>query len=232
MMSPAAISDHIIAAILAQRLQPGARLVETQLAALFAVSRTQVRESLHRLVVRGVVQAGVRGWSVVEPTPGEAQQAFLARRVIEVGLLHHLDRVEPRALDQLRDHLRREQATLAGTDIAARSFLLGDFHVCMAECLGNALLADTLRDLTARTTLMAMLYQSTHHAQQSCAEHADIVGALARGDLALAGRLMDSHIRAVEQGLQLDSTPDPLQQLRLALQPFSNPFSTCPPSKE
>lgn len=232
MMSPAAISDHIIAAILAQRLQPGARLVETQLAALFAVSRTQVRESLHRLVVRGVVQAGARGWSVVEPTPGEAQQAFLARRVIEVGLLHHLDRVEPRALDQLRDHLQRETAALAAPDIAVRSFLLGDFHVCMAECLGNTLLADTLRDLTARTTLMAMLYQSTHHAQQSCAEHADIVDALARGELEWAGRLMDSHIRAVERGLQLDSTPDPLQQLRFALQPFSNPCSTLSPSKE
>jgi len=232
MISPAAISDRIISAILAQRLQPGARLVETQLAALFSVSRTQVRESLHRLVVRGVVKAGARGWSVVKPTPSEAQEAFVTRRVIEVGLLHHLDRVEPRALDQLRDHLRREQAALAAPDVAARSFLLGDFHVCMAECLGNALLADTLRDLTARTTLMAMLYQSNHHAQRSCAEHADIVDALVRGELELAGHLMDSHIRAVERGLQLDSIHDPLEQLRFALQPFSNPFSTRSSLKE
>ncbi|MHB1668476.1 MAG: GntR family transcriptional regulator [Thiomonas sp.] len=52
MISPADISDRIIAAILAQRLQPGARLVETQLAALFAVSRTQVRESLHRFATK------------------------------------------------------------------------------------------------------------------------------------------------------------------------------------
>ena len=45
---------------------------------------------------------------------------------------------------------------------------LGDFHVCLAECLGNSLLADTLRDFTARTTLIAMPYQSSHDAAQSC----------------------------------------------------------------
>ena len=37
------------------------------------------------------------------------------------------------------------------------------------------LLADTLRDFTARTTLIAMLYQSTHDAAHSCAEHGRIV---------------------------------------------------------
>jgi DNA-binding GntR family transcriptional regulator len=44
------------------------------------------------------------------------------------------------------------------------------------------LLADTLRDFTARTTLIAMLYQSTHDAVQSCEDHVQIVAALERGD--------------------------------------------------
>ena len=44
---------------------------------------------------------------------------------------------------------------MQGDDVGTRSFLLGDFHVCLAECLGNNLLADTLRDFTARTTLIA-----------------------------------------------------------------------------
>ena len=39
-------------------------------------------------------------------------------------------------------------------------------------------LADILKDLTARTTLIATLYQSTHAAGASCAEHAEIVAAL------------------------------------------------------
>jgi DNA-binding GntR family transcriptional regulator len=48
--------------------------------------------------------------------------------------------------------------------------------------LGNQLLADTLRDFTARTTLIAMLYQSSHDAVKSCQEHIEIVQALERGD--------------------------------------------------
>jgi DNA-binding GntR family transcriptional regulator len=93
-------------------------------------------------------------------------------------------------LARLQQHLAEEQAALAGPDVGRRSYLLGDFHVCLAECLGNQLLADLLRDLTARTTLIAMLYQSTHDAVQSCAEHVEIVQALQAGDSARAEALM------------------------------------------
>jgi DNA-binding GntR family transcriptional regulator len=77
--------------------------------------------------------------------------------------------------------------------------------VCLAECLGNQLLADTLRDFTARTTLIAMLYQSTHDAAQSCQEHVDIVKALEAGDSARAEALMAQHIGHVQQAC--GSTP-------------------------
>ncbi|RZL97556.1 MAG: FCD domain-containing protein, partial [Variovorax sp.] len=100
-----------------------------------------------------------------------------------------------------------------------RSFLLGDFHVCLAECLGNTLLADTLRDFTARTTLIAMLYQSTHDAAQSCRDHVRIVDALARGDAAAAEALMAEHIGTVHSALRAQASHDPLAQLRDALAP-------------
>jgi hypothetical protein len=86
--------------------------------------------------------------------------------------------------------------------VGLRSFLLGDFHVCLAECLGNSLLADTLRDFTARTTLIAMLYQSTHDAAQSCEDHVQIVQALEKGDLAKAEKLMQAHIGSVQAALK------------------------------
>ena len=104
--------------------------------------------------------------------------------------------------------------------------LLGDFHVCLAECLGNQLLADTLRDFTARTTLIAMLYQSSHDVVKSCQEHIEIVQALERGDKESAERLMAEHIGQVQSALQINASPaDPLAELRLALAPMS-PAST------
>jgi DNA-binding GntR family transcriptional regulator len=216
MASASDISNRIIEAVMAQKLAPGARLGEQQLAMLFDCSRTIVREALTRLAARGIVTVSARrGWYVIEPSQEEAREAFEARRVIEMGLIRCTTDVSKVAIKQLKSHLTREKAAVKGKD-------LGDFHVCLAECLGNSLLADTLRDFTARTTLIAMLYQSSHDAAESCEEHVRIVQALEKGDLVLAEQLMQSHIGTVQAALQLQATGgDPLAQLRSALSPLS-----------
>ena len=139
--------------------------------------------------------------------------------MIELGLLRQA-RVRPisaQAIGQLRDHIAREEAAIAGADVGARSYLLGDFHVCLCECLGNSLLSETLRDLTARTTLTAMLHQSSEQAEDSCSEHVLIVEALERGDLERAEQLMQDHLQHVESGLTQVRSSDPLEPLRQAL---------------
>ncbi|MFZ4287333.1 GntR family transcriptional regulator [Variovorax sp. HJSM1_2] len=220
MTTAAEISERIIEAVMAQKLAPGARLGEQPLALLFDCSRTVVREALTRLAARGIVTVSARrGWYVIEPSQEEAREAFEARRVIETGLIRTLPAVGKPAIKRLKQHLSREKAALASDDVGARSYLLGDFHVCLAECLGNSLLADTLRDFTARTTLIAMLYQSSHNAAQSCEEHVQIVAALERGDMALAEQLMREHIGTVQDALRLAPSIDPLAELRHALAP-------------
>ena len=217
------ISARIIEAVLAQKLAPGSRLGEQQLALVFDCSRTIVREALTRLAARGIVTVSPRrGWYVIEPSHDEAREAFEARRVIELGLIRSSQPLDKAALKQLKDHLRREKASLkSGQDVGTRSFLLGDFHVCLAECLGNTLLADTLRDFTARTTLIAMLYQSSHDAAESCADHVRIVEALERGDVREAEALMSAHIGTVQAALRQPHL-DPLAHLRDALAPMSS----------
>jgi DNA-binding GntR family transcriptional regulator len=220
MVSSTDIAQRIIEAILAQRLAPGTRLGEQNLSLLFDCSRTLIREALVRLAARGIVTVSSRrGWYVVQPSHEEAREAFEARRVIETGLIRRTGTVDKGAIKRLRQHVKQEQAALKGSDIGQRSYLLGDFHVCLAECLGNQLLADTLRDYTARTTLIAMLYQSTHDAVQSCQDHVAIVEALERGDVAQAERLMEEHIGQVQAALRLASVDDPLADLRQALAP-------------
>ncbi|MBA4266584.1 MAG: GntR family transcriptional regulator [Comamonadaceae bacterium] len=220
MVSSVDIAQRIIEAVLAQRLAPGTRLGEQSLSILFDCSRTLVREALVRLAARGIVTVSSRrGWYVVQPSHDEAREAFEARRVIETGLIRRTQNIDKPSLKRLRQHLKQEQAALKGSDVGQRSYLLGDFHVCLAECLGNQLLADTLRDFTARTTLIAMLYQSTHDAVQSCQDHVAIVEALARGDSATAEQLMEAHIGQVQAALRLAPANDPLADLRDALAP-------------
>lgn len=229
-MNSSDIANRIVEAILAQKLAPGVRLGEQALSMLFDCSRTLVREALMQLAARGFVTVSSRrGWYVVEPSAAEAREAFEARRVIETGLIRRAQRMEKPALMRLKQHIRQEQAALKDSDVGKRSFLLGDFHVCLAECLGNHLLADTLRDFTARTTLIAMLYQSTHDAVQSCQEHVAIVAALERGDVAAAEQLMEQHIGQVQASLRLDTTAaDPLAELRAALAPVARASTDKP----
>jgi DNA-binding GntR family transcriptional regulator len=217
------IADRIVEAILAQKLMPGARLGEQALSMLFDCSRTLVREALMQLAARGIVQVSSRrGWFVVQPSKTEARDAFEARKVIETGLIRSAGTMDKATLKRLKQHIQQEKTALKQDDVGRRSFLLGDFHVCLAECLGNQLLADTLRDFTARTTLIAMLYQSSHDAVKSCQEHIEIVQALESGDKETAERLMAEHIGQVQSALQINASPaDPLAELRLALAPMS-----------
>lgn len=219
--SPDAIADRIVDAILAGRVGAGEHLGEQPLTDLFGVSRTLVREALSRLSARGMVEVSARrGWTVVQPSEEEARDAFGARVAIETGLVQSLEGPLPAAqVRRLKRHVAQERSAIREGDAGRRSYLLGEFHVCLAECIGNALLADILRDLTARTTLIASLYQSTHDATRSCADHARIVAALEAGEIARAAVFVRDHIREVAEHLRHPSVEDPAARLRAALMP-------------
>ena len=203
--SQSAITQRVIESILSQKLSPGERLGEQELADSFGVSRTLAREALMQLQARGFVEVRSRmGWYVVEPSFDEARETYAARRVIEPGMLRDAGRPLQTALRRLRQHVADERKAIAAADAAQRSWLLADFHICLAECLGNRFLTSMLIDLSARTTLVSALYQSQSEAQTSNDDHAAIVAALADGDNALAERLMRAHIDAL--AARLDET--------------------------
>ena len=226
-VTPTSIAERVVEAILAQKLAPGERLGEQALAENFAVSRTMVREALMQLQARGFVEVqSRRGWYVVEPSADEARDAFSARRIVEAGILAESEgRPLQNVIRKLRDHIADEQRAIEAADAATRAFLLADFHVCLAEQMGHQLLVDVLRDLTARTTLAATLYQSRHEAGQSCAEHGAIVAALEAGDTARARALMIDHIGNVERSLEVETAaePDAPARLRATLAPVALP---------
>ena len=74
----------------------------------------------------------------------------------------------------------------------------------LARMLGNAVMTELLDDLLGRSSLIALMYQSSHSAEASFAEHVAIVDALERRDRRAAIRLTESHLEHVERNLQLD----------------------------
>ncbi len=228
MVTKANIAERVVESILTRQIRPGERLGEQELADLFGVSRTVVREALIKLQARGFVEVRSRtGWYVVEPSFDEARETYAARRVIEPGMLRDAGTPLQSVIRRLRQHVAAERKAIVSCDAGTRSAMLADFHVCLAECLGNRLLTAMMVDLSARTTLVSALYQSATDAQVSNADHAGIVAALAAGNTTKAERLMRDHIDVLAARLDESraNTGSSRDRLRSALAPAAAPKS-------
>jgi DNA-binding GntR family transcriptional regulator len=199
------IADAITAAIIERRLMPGTKLAEQQIADIFGVSRTLVRQALNQLSRdRLVTLEPARGAFVAKPSVQEARQVFEVRAMLEAAMVRQLCAVISDAqVAELRSHVKAEALAVARTDVSGRTRLLADFHVVLARMLGNQVLAELLEDLLTRSSLIALMYQSSHSAEHSQEEHVAIVNALERRDARAAVRLLGSHLGNVERNLRL-----------------------------
>jgi len=212
------IVDALTRAIVDHKLQPGAKLAEQKLADHFGVSRTLVRQALFQLSQNRLIRLEpARGAFVAAPSADEARQVFAVRRMLEAEMTRAFVReVTPARVRSLKDHVAQERTALQKGDVAGRTELLGDFHVRMAELMGNEVLAQMLRELISRCALITLMYQSTSEAEHSNDEHAEIVKALAARDEDRAVRLMNEHLLHVEESLAFDRTV-PTNDISMAL---------------
>ncbi|MBA3594364.1 MAG: GntR family transcriptional regulator [Pseudomonadota bacterium] len=200
------IVEALTRAIVDHRLHPGTKLAEQKLADHFGVSRTLVRQALFQLSQNRLIRLEpARGAFVAAPDVNEARQVFAVRRMLEAEMTRAFVReATPAKIRALREHVAQEKAAVAEGDAADRNALLGDFHVRMAELMGNEVLTQMLGELVSRCALITLMYQSASAAEHSSEEHAEIVKALTAKDEALAVRLMTEHLLHVEQNLTFD----------------------------
>ena len=200
------IVESISTAIVERRLMPGTKLAEQKIADIFKVSRTLVRQAFNQLSRdRLITLTPARGAYVAMPSVEEARQVFELRQMLEVALVKRLCKcIRKDQIAELRAHLKAERSALARTDVPGRTRLLADFHVVLARMLGNEVLAQLQADLLSRSSLISLMYQSSHSAAASSAQHAAIVDALERGDARTAARLAEEHIDHVARDLHLD----------------------------
>ena len=200
------IVEALTRAIVEHRLLPGAKLAEQKLADHFGVSRTLVRQALFQLSQNRLIRLEpARGAFVAAPSVEEARQVFAVRRMLEAEMTRNfMQGVTPEKIASLQAHIAQERQAVEQEDVPGRTELLGDFHVRMAELMGNTVLAQILGELISRCALITLMYQSRHEAEHSTDEHEAIVRAMAAGDTAQAVRLMNEHLVHVEASLTYD----------------------------
>ncbi|TAH10953.1 MAG: GntR family transcriptional regulator [Curvibacter sp.] len=205
------IVEAITRSIVEHRLAPGTKLGEQKLADQFGVSRTLIRQALFQLSQNRLIRMEpARGAFVAAPSVAEARQVFAVRRMLEAGMVRaFIQSATDAHLKALREHTAQEEHAVRHGNISSRTELLGDFHVRMAQLMGNDVLALLLMDLLSRCALITLMYQSSAAAAHSHEEHTAIVDALQARDEPLALRLMDEHLKNVEVALTLTPAPTP-----------------------
>jgi DNA-binding GntR family transcriptional regulator len=200
------VYEQIWSAIIDNSLPPETRLVEERLCEIFGVGRSRLRQVLQRLAHERVVTLMPnRGAMVSKPSTREAREVFAARRVLESGTVAGFIESATRAdRKRLHDHVAREQTAWRQNDRRTSLKLSGEFHLVIAEIAGNQILADMLRDLVSRSSLIIAVYQSPGAPCCPPHEHRELAIALDRRESRATG-LMIQHLDRVLADLRLEA---------------------------
>jgi DNA-binding GntR family transcriptional regulator len=186
--------------------KPGDRLVESELADRFGVSRTPVREALQRLETQSLLTRDGRSLIVASLDHNQLAELYVVRAELE-GLAARL--AARHATDEeirvLRAMVQEDRALV--NDPPALSRANKRFHKQIHLASHNRFLVQQL-DLVHRS--MALLATTSLEAEgrgnATLEEHAEIVESIAAGDGDRAYRALRSHISsAFETRLKLDA---------------------------
>lgn len=206
-----AVYERIVQAIMEHRLPPGTKLVEEKLASVFRITRTRVREVLLRMAHEGLVNAiPNRGSFIASPSVEEARQIFDARGILEPALVRSLvARATTEDIARLREHVELERSARAEDDRQAIIRLSGEFHLLMAEMVGNPQLTKVLRELASLTCLIILLYDSPNMPACPNHEHSELIDAIEARDENLAVKVIIEHLQHIEHALDLSGDEGP-----------------------
>ena len=181
------------------QLKPGARFTESEIAELYEVSRTPVRQALYRLQQDGYVRVHFRsGWEV-KPLNFKAYEELYDLRIL----------LECYAIEQLCN-MPTEQLKLALQDLVNLWCIQPDqylhdlktvsmqdeaFHCQLVEAIGNHEMAKVHRDVSEKIRIIRRLdFSKDYRIDATYAEHQKILEQILSKKTDLALKSIRAHI--------------------------------------
>lgn len=196
-------AERIKTAIIAGELAPGSALRDRQVAEQLGVSRTPVRDALHRLEATGLVIArGRSGWVVSPFTEQDVREMFQLRRLFEPVALQELsERPEQGTIAELAaffDHYHSPIQTSLYPEYFAHDHA---FHKRIVACSANRRLREmySVMEYQIDRGRHFLTTAAKGRADETLDEHLAIVHAVVALDFELAQRELISHLMAGEE---------------------------------
>ncbi|WP_424449894.1 GntR family transcriptional regulator [Microbacterium arborescens] len=209
---PASLRDHAYTAlrdaIVSGRLEPGARLRDSELEEWLGVSRTPIREAIARLEVAGLVRT--RRAKATEVAPLDEREALAAQRIAaalhELAVREAVPQLTASDLASMRAANERFDSALGAGDVDAALAADDDFHEVAVAASANPLLGTLLEQVTPLLRRLERARFSSLSGRDSVSAHARITELCAAGDVEAAAAATRENWLTLERLL---THPDP-----------------------
>lgn len=182
--------------VLTGKYQRGEILTELKLVADLGVSRTPVREALHRLEQEHIIEITQKGILILGVTEQDLKDIFAIRLRIE-GMASYCaaECMTEEQLAELKETLELQEFYVTKQDPERIKKMDSKFHQLIYRYCGSAVLNDTLLPLHKKVQKYRRAsVENNARAQQSAREHRAIFEAIEAKNAALAEKYTTEHI--------------------------------------
>lgn len=201
------VYEYLKSSILSGHFTPGQKLTEEHLARAINVSRTPVREVLHKLEAEGLIKPRKkRGFFVSEDSKEEVEELFEIRSILEGYALRVVsERISDQVLDRLNGFIKKAEKALKNRKIDEvfkwNTLFHDTLHSIVAEKRQLHRLMVDIRKFVLRYRKDTLRYLDG--GKRTVEGHRKIIIALQLKDPDLCERVMRDHIReAKDDALQ------------------------------
>lgn len=178
-------------------LYPGTRITEHELADLFSVSRTPIREALQKLEVEGFLTVRpkqgcfIRELDINELTEYYDLRIAIEQLIVDYACNHMPDKLIEQFIALWAPEMH-DQDMANGVDLGEKD---ESFHVGLAQASGKPIMAEMLTNINNRIRIIRRLDLNTdNRSVRTYIEHSEILQHILRRDATKAKNLIKRHI--------------------------------------
>ncbi|WP_038097249.1 GntR family transcriptional regulator [Thioalkalivibrio sp. HK1] len=199
------IFDHLRGEIGSNRLPPGAKISEVDIAEKFGVSRQPVRDAFNRLanqdllLIRPQKPTEVRKFSL-----SKIRQARFIRLAVELEVVRIACGVQDsRRTDAMGKNLERQRRAVDADDIERFHELDYDFHKQICELSGQGMMFETIQFYKAKVDRLCMLsLGQASEASDLLQDHRRIFDAISAAKVKVAERAVRTHLSRLDETIR------------------------------
>jgi len=191
------VFEYLKNAIIDQTIEPGSRLVESKLAEMLGISRTPLREALHKLErEEWIEKTPSGGFQVVSLTRNDIEETFGIRSVLEAYAARlAAENYQEKDLVPLEKKMAEYQKCLEKKANDKLQKINTEFHDLLYALSRNPKLVKMINQLRSQISrFRQIILKQDEYAQESNEDHVRMLDAIKKRDGDMVEKLVREHI--------------------------------------